>query len=138
MTQRRAQKGGETGVNGEFYEGGKFIANTDRAKGSPKPQGKLRKYLAEPGKLVEAPALDPGEYAGAILPMLAGIELYDASAKTFRLNPDIAPGYYGTHQERQESIDRYNGGARWWVRETATRQATGRYLDLAGNEWNAK
>ena len=35
-TQRRAKVGGEYGKNGEWYEGGKFIANTDRAKGQPK------------------------------------------------------------------------------------------------------
>lgn len=31
-TQRRARAGGETGANGEFYEGGKFIATTDHDK----------------------------------------------------------------------------------------------------------
>lgn len=33
--QRRARKGGEFGANGEWYEGGKFIATTDARKSSP-------------------------------------------------------------------------------------------------------
>jgi hypothetical protein len=33
--QRRAKAGGEFGANGEWYEGGKFIATTDRAKQAP-------------------------------------------------------------------------------------------------------
>jgi hypothetical protein len=42
MTQRRAKKGGEYGVNGEWYEGGKYIANTNQPKrfGSRKATGK--------------------------------------------------------------------------------------------------
>ncbi len=31
-TQARAKKGGEIGVNGEFYEGGKFLPNTGRPR----------------------------------------------------------------------------------------------------------
>lgn len=33
--QRRAKAGGERGANGEWYEGGKFIATTDHAKSAP-------------------------------------------------------------------------------------------------------
>ena len=33
--QKRARKGGEVGANGEWYEGGKFIATTDSAKSAP-------------------------------------------------------------------------------------------------------
>ena len=40
MGQRRAKAGGEYGANGEWYEGGKFIANTDRAKSKPRPYKK--------------------------------------------------------------------------------------------------
>ena len=35
--QRRAQAGGEIGANGEWYEGGKFIATRDNPKRSPPP-----------------------------------------------------------------------------------------------------
>jgi hypothetical protein len=34
--QKRARKGGEFGANGEFYEGGKFIATKDNAKSAPR------------------------------------------------------------------------------------------------------
>ena len=42
MSQRRAKKGGEYGVNGEWYEGGTWIANTEKPKkpGSYKPTGR--------------------------------------------------------------------------------------------------
>ncbi len=33
--QRRAKVGGEIGANGEFYEGGKFIATKDNPKSAP-------------------------------------------------------------------------------------------------------
>ena len=33
--QPRAQKGGQTGVNGEWYEGGKFLPSTKRGKKKP-------------------------------------------------------------------------------------------------------
>ena len=41
--QRRAAAGGERGANGEWYEGGKFIATKDNAKSS----GAKREYSAE-------------------------------------------------------------------------------------------
>jgi hypothetical protein len=47
MAMNRAAKGGETGVNGEFYEGGKFLPSTDRAKGKPVPR-KVGKVQVEP------------------------------------------------------------------------------------------
>jgi len=40
--QPRAQIGGEVGVNGEFYEGGKFLPSTEKGKGKTvKLQGKV-------------------------------------------------------------------------------------------------
>ena len=40
--QRRANKGGETGKNGEFYKGGTFIAETDAPKSKSKKSTKKR------------------------------------------------------------------------------------------------
>lgn len=42
MSQRRAKRGGEYGVNGEWYDGGKWIANTEAPKraGSVKATGR--------------------------------------------------------------------------------------------------
>lgn len=39
--QKRAAVGGEFGANGEWYEGGKFIATRDNAKQSPPPRREL-------------------------------------------------------------------------------------------------
>lgn len=39
--QKRAKVGGEVGANGEWYEGGKFIATRDNAKQAPTPKREL-------------------------------------------------------------------------------------------------
>lgn len=53
----RAPKGGTIGVNGQHYEGGKFLPNNpdhDKVEGS-KPR-RARKIEVEPGNYIEAPA----------------------------------------------------------------------------------
>ena len=52
MAQSRANKGGEYGANGEWYEGGKFIARTDRPKGKAR-KSSTRKIEIEPYVWVE-------------------------------------------------------------------------------------
>jgi len=52
-THSRAKKGGEYGANGEWYEGGKFIATTDRPKSAVKIRGS-RKIEIEPRVWVES------------------------------------------------------------------------------------
>jgi hypothetical protein len=49
-TQRRAGPGGETGANGEWYEGGKFIATQDNPKRSGRSKKGTRKVGIEPWK----------------------------------------------------------------------------------------
>ena len=45
----RAPKGGALGANGEWYEGGKFIATTDHPKGQKqRKSSKIRKVEIEP------------------------------------------------------------------------------------------
>ena len=58
MIQRRAKTGGESGANGEWYEGGKFIATTDHAKGKPAKQAKTRKMEVAPYNWQEQPTAD--------------------------------------------------------------------------------
>lgn len=48
MTQKRAPKGGQIAINGEFYEGGKFLPSTQKGKG--KPYKKTGKREIEPYK----------------------------------------------------------------------------------------
>ncbi|BCQ28725.1 hypothetical protein NK8_69150 (plasmid) [Caballeronia sp. NK8] len=50
-TQRRAKPGGETGANGEWYEGGgKFIATRDNPKRAERSRKATRKVEIEPRK----------------------------------------------------------------------------------------
>jgi len=49
MARDRAKAGGEIGTNGEFYEGGKFLPSTERAKGTAKKRrAATRKVEIEP------------------------------------------------------------------------------------------
>jgi hypothetical protein len=107
-TQKRAKVGGETGTNGEFYEGGKFLPSTEKAKGKPKAT-KVRKVEIEPFVWVERP-----EGKTAIYPQLAGIYgrvingemVLNFSTETLR--------YYGrTAEEVIELGRRYNAGERF-------------------------
>lgn len=106
----RAKKGGELGANGEWYEGGKFIATTEHPKrfGSRKPA--LRKQEIEPYKWEVG-----GEGQVAIFPQLAGVELFDRRSGKFSLNPGLRMEYLTESglARRQSLIARYNAGERW-------------------------
>jgi hypothetical protein len=58
MGQKRAKIGGEVGANGEFYEGGKFIATTDHSKRHGSVKRKPRKVQIRPFEWVIA---EPGQ-----------------------------------------------------------------------------
>lgn len=66
-TQQRAQVGGQIGANGEWYEGGEFIATTDAAKLAKKLAADTAKYMGKKQEI--APyiwALPPTETARRI------------------------------------------------------------------------
>lgn len=113
-THSRAKKGGELGANGEWYEGGKFIATTDHAKrfGST-PKAKVSKQQFERGKWEVAP-----DGKRALYPLLAGIEMIAWQGNEisgFMFN-DSLHGNYATAShvdQRKEWIERYNKGERW-------------------------
>jgi len=121
---RRAKKGGEVGVNGEWYEGGKFIANTDRPKGRPRRRGTGRMEI-EPYKW-EVP---PAEGLVAIYPNISvGYFAYDREANKFgEIINEVALGYSHANDgadvaaHRVDLRDRYNAGERWMVAGTCER-----------------
>lgn len=110
MSQRRAKIGGETGVNGEWYEGGKFIANTDRAKGHKVAGRATGRQLIAPGVFEVAPCDD----LVAIFPQLA-VGFFAFNRETLQFGEvvnEVALSYYGA--ERLISLrDRFNAGERW-------------------------
>lgn len=76
----RAAKGGEVGVNGEFYEGGKFLPrNPERPRQDCSGNRKARKIQIEPYVWIEAPA-----GFAALIERIVGAD-YDRETKQFAL-----------------------------------------------------
>lgn len=113
MIQKRARKGGEYGANGEWYEGGKFIATSERTK-KRKPVKSSRKQEIDSFKWETHENPD----AIAIYPQLSGIEIRNSDG-AFELNTKLngrAMGWSDSHEiERQEKIDAFNDGFRWII-----------------------
>ncbi len=107
MSQRRAKQGGEYGVNGEWYEGGKWIANTDRAKklGSQKPTGRQ-----EIAPFVWAV---PEDGMRSIYSKFSGT--WESRADGNMQCRDLPVDYWGAEYlaQSQQMADRWNHGDRW-------------------------
>jgi hypothetical protein len=104
--QARATRGGQAGVNGEWYEGGKFLPTTEKPKGK-KTRGTGRQEI-EPYVWVAAEGRQSlyRQFAGLFGMVRDGV----AILKTI----DQSLAYYRTTREQaQNMIDRYNVGERW-------------------------
>ena len=78
----RAAKGGQIGVNGDFYEGGKFLPrNPERPRQDCTGAKKARKIQIEPYVWIEAPA-----GFGALIEQIVGAD-YDRATKQFTMMP---------------------------------------------------
>lgn len=111
MSSKRAAKGGERGVNDEWYEGGKFLPGTKQPKrhGSQRP-AKVRRVQIEPGVWVES---TDGRLAiwGAIEAVVDKYTMV-ANPGTPLVGIPAAIEYYGPRM--QDMIDAYNRGERWY------------------------
>ena len=111
-TKFRADKGGELGVNGEWYEGGQFLPSTTLPK-MQKQQGKkynkTHKIEIEPYKWVEANKADSSIMTQFGIFMI--IDWENGIAKpTYNQN---AYAHYGKTNEQIEKVcERFNGGER--------------------------
>lgn len=105
---KRAPKGGAVGANGEFYEGGKFIATTNHAKRHGSVQKRASRVLIEPGVLAVAPE--------GMCSLFAQIDLFCRIANGCAI-PAAKPetlAYYGrTARELEAMAARWNAGERW-------------------------
>ena len=107
--QKRAKVGGETGVNGEFYEGGKFLPSTERPKGKAK--------VKKPGKQQVEPYRWelPPEGKQVIFHRIVGTV---AQITPNGLRPfDRGIAYFGNEvlgHTVAELCERYNAGERWF------------------------
>jgi len=126
MSQRRAQKGGEVGANGEWYPGGKWIATTTRAK-SYRPIRPTGRQLIEPGVWAEPPTATSVALLGQLgvgawtvlvngqARVNVGVRFHSGEPVTgdSLLQPGIR-GVLGVARFRlQDLVDRYNTGERW-------------------------
>jgi hypothetical protein len=109
--QKRATSGGEIGMNGEFYQGGEFLPNTQLAS-----QSKAEKKDATRKQNVEGYKWEVAPVAGmvAIYPQLAGVQQYNRNTNTFS---PFMPYYSQLSTEAQaradELMSKYNAGERW-------------------------
>lgn len=112
MSFHRAAKGGQVGVNGEFYEGGKFLPSTDRPKGKPIPR-KVRKVQVEPFVWVIPPEgkrpllRHMGIY-------LVAVDRWDASKGVKPYEPYLNSGQCDKSWDEVRALAaRWNAGERW-------------------------
>lgn len=120
-TQNRAKIGGETGTNGEFYEGGKFLPSTEKPKRDGSRPRRARKVEVEPFVWV---TLEPGDDRRPLLSVVGtGAAWIDRRDWSKGIAP-FAPAFeaYGdrmyngeTLAEVQAQCDRWNAGERWYA-----------------------
>jgi hypothetical protein len=107
MSNGRANKGGQVGSNGEFYEGGKFLPSTKRPKrhgSGPRGAGRC---LIEPGVFAIAP-----EGKGSIFGAIRSLVKVDNGSLAPIDNP-LAIECHGGAAALETMIAAYNRGERW-------------------------
>lgn len=106
--QKRAAVGGAVGANGEWYEGGKFIATANRAKGS-KVKTERRQQVGQ--GVWEVP---PEGKSAACFACAAGIVKYNSAQGCFDFSAtDNAETLAKNFPEAFEMATRFNAGERW-------------------------
>lgn len=112
MSFHRAAKGGQVGVNGEFYEGGKFLPSTDRPKGKPIPR-KVGKVQVEPFVWVIPPE-GKRPLLRHIGIYLVAVDRWDASKGVKPYEPYLNSGRCDKSWDEVRALAaRWNAGERW-------------------------
>lgn len=120
MDNKRAKAGGEVGLNGEWYAGGRFLPSTvlpsrSRSAGSKSP----KKVLVSPGVLA-TPPVDGAVAIFAALREFMHID-QDSQLATVFDRPDAAIQHYISENVEsgraylQAAVAAYNAGQRWFV-----------------------
>lgn len=118
MANGRAKKGGERGVNGEFYEGGKFLPSTTAPKRAPAARVRGQGLaLVEPGKREIAPVGKRSIFSKInvfVVPQANGkIEIADQ----FDADHPAVAAYTNGWDDLTDLVTRYNAGERWYDAE---------------------
>ena len=114
MTQikTRAKKGGELGMNGEYYKGGQFLPSTIL------PKMTLKKKSKGSGKQEIAPykwEVAPNENLRSIYKLIETFIRIDGKTKKMiiRVSQQTIDYYDIDVNKLQELVDLYNSGERW-------------------------
>ena len=113
-TAKRARAGGERGVNGEWYEGGKFLPSTHAPKRAPASRRRgPRRAMVEPGVFAEVP-----DGKQAIYQQIRAFVMNDSVGDLHIMRHLDAPDstcwdHYGPRDRVQALVDRYNAGERF-------------------------
>lgn len=111
-TTKRAIKGGEFGANNEWYEGGKFIATTERPKTEGSKPKKASKQEIAPYKWEMAPSANHRSIYKKINAIFGRMD--ENGLFTFSCHEETLV-YLGLDREICERfIAAYNGGQRWF------------------------
>lgn len=116
MAAGRAKKGGEQGVNGEYYAGGTFLPSTTRGKGTSTKAGKVKVRKAKTGPRWEDFEAVP-EGMRAIYSMVVGVCGGYRDGKLF-FNPHMDNDHDGFDTAGcQLVVDLYNAGEKFCTAE---------------------
>ena len=107
----RAKVGGERGVNGEWYEGGKFLPSTKLPKRSPTNRKKKgpSKGLVEPGVIGEIP-----EGKNAIFAAVSNLIKIEDDGKIKAFDKDHPCWNSYDYNEVERLSNAYNNGERFF------------------------
>lgn len=107
----RATKGGEIGMNGEFYAGGTFLPSTELPKAAKtrKPSTPHRQQIAR-YEWADTPNTD----ARAIFSLIVGAQAQERNGVMSWFEPARATMAHEVHGHSVDSlIERWNNGERW-------------------------
>lgn len=114
MSNGRAAKGGETGLNGERYAGGTFLPSTTLPKGTPK--SRPARSTARRQQVARYEWADsPSATARAIFPLIVGTRAQERNGVMSRYEPFIATA--GEQVTAEYTVDAliamWMAGERW-------------------------
>lgn len=111
MANGRARKGGEVGVNGEFYEGGKFLPSTEQPKRSVKrAPAKVAKVEIAPYVWEVAPEGKQSIYRKAAPGVFVNVR---GGRMVFVASEQVLAYYKGDRAEIERLCELWNSGERW-------------------------
>ncbi len=112
MASGRAQKGGELGMNGEFYAGGTFLPNTRLPKRGARPRvQRVTRMLVEPGIFAS-----PLGHVSSIFSMVRELAHVENGVLVANFSDDhpAMQTYYGRRiEEFHALLAAYNAGRRF-------------------------